>query len=107
MSWNLKENKSFLELLTQSHPLQQKALLVTATPSQIRSVCECILNALYGTIPIDHRDRSSLKPHRETLRALAEPSYPYTAKKKLLVQTGGGFLDRLIPLVLQAMTFLV
>ena len=106
MSINLQQNKSFLELLAYCHPLQQRALLVTATPSQIRSICECIMNTLYGTIPVDHRDMTLLRPHRKVMHTLTDPSHSYTSKKKLLIQTGGGFLDSLLPVVLQAMTFL-
>ena len=104
---NLRYDKSFLDLLNTTTPLQRKVLLVTATPSQIHSICECIVNVLYGTVPIDDRIRRSLGAHRSTLYALAEPTLPYADKKKLLVQEGGGFLSDLLPVILPALSLLI
>ena len=107
MSKILRENKAFLELLASTNPMQQRALLVTATPSQIHSICECVINMLYGTIPLDERVRRSMIPHRDYLYALADSTFPYADRKKLLVQKGGGFLDQLLPVILPALSFLI
>ena len=107
MSLNLVNDKPFLELLTATNPLQQKALLITATPSQIHSICECVINVLHGTVPLDDQVRRSLGSHREILYTLAEPTLPYADKKKLIVQKGGGFLDQLLPVILPALSFLI
>lgn len=107
MSLNLRQDKAFLELLASTNPFQQKALLITATPSQVHSICECIVNVLYGTIPLDSRDRSSLLSHKNALYTLAKPTLPYPEKKKLLVQEGGGVLDQLLPAILPALSFLI
>ena len=107
MSLHVQHDKPFLELLASSRPLQQKALLITATPSQIHSVCECVTNVLHGTVPLDDQVRRSLGSYRETLYTLAEPTLPYADKKKLLVQKGGGFLDQLLPSILPVLSFLL
>ena len=107
MPLNLQQDKPFLELLSTTTPLQQKALLVTATPSQIHSICECIINVLYGTVPLDDQTRRSLIRHQNTLYALAEPTLPYADKRKLLVQQGGGFVDQLLPVILPALSLLL
>ena len=107
MSLNLVNDKPFLEFLTATNPLQQKALLITATPSQIHSICECIINVLHGTVPLDDHVRRSLTSHQESLYALADSTIPYADKKKLLVQKGGGFLDQLLPVILPALSFLI
>ena len=107
MSLNLRQNKSFLELLTKSQPLQQRALLVTASPSQIRAICECIINVLHTTVPMNDQEKASLRPHLETFYNLADNGHPYAPKNKLLVQKGGGFLDQLLPIILPAIRLLL
>ena len=107
MSLNLRQNKHFLELLTKSQPLQQRALLVTASPSQIRAICECIINVLHATVPMNDQEKTSLRPHLETFYKLADNGYPYASKKKLMVQTGGGFLDQVLPILLPVLSFML
>ena len=107
MSLNLKQNKSFLEFLATSNPLQQKALLITSTPSQVHSICECIINVLYGIVPLDGEHHNAFKAHRKTLYTLADSVLPYADKKKLLVQEGGGFLNQLLPVILPALSLLI
>lgn len=107
MSLNLHQDKAFLELLDKTKPLQQRALLITATPSQIHTICECVINVLHGTVPLTTANRNALIPYRNILYTLAEPTIPYADKKRFLVQEGGGFIDQLLPVILPALRLLI
>ena len=48
----MKKHLHFLNMLSKRHAFQQRALLETAEPDQVRAICECIYNIMHGNIPI-------------------------------------------------------
>lgn len=93
---NIKQNYSFLHLLSRSSPGQKRALLRTANKGQITALCEICLNVLAGSVPCE---LNKLRKYRSALRKVARKSTKLAHKKKIFInQSGAGFL----PLILQA-----
>lgn len=97
---NLKKNHHFLHMLAKATPMQKRALLRTATNSQISSLCEICLNILAGHIPLNIK---RLKKFKDTIRKLSKRSISARKKKALLVNQSGGFLPALAPVILSAL----
>ena len=70
----------------------------------VRTIWECVLNVLKGTVPVSKPAKIKLLPHKKSLIALAEKSTPLDKEKKLLVQHGGNFLSFLLPPVLRVLS---
>ena len=104
MAQRLRKNHDFLKLLAKCTPAQRKAILKTADDALVRTICECVLNVLKGTVPVSKPAKKKLLPHKKSLIALAEKSTPLHKKKKLLVQHGGNFLSVLSPPVLRVLS---
>ena len=88
MVQRLRKNHDFLKLLVKCTPAQRKAILKVADDALVRTICECVLNVLKGTVPVSKPAKKKLLPHKKSLIALAEKSTPLDKKKKLLVQRG-------------------
>ena len=91
MAQRLRKNHDFLKLLVKCTPAQCKAILKVADDALVRTICECVLNVLKGTVPVSKPTKKKLLVHKKPLIALAEKSTPLEKKKKLLVQHGGNF----------------
>ena len=52
MSCCTQEHLDFLNMLSKTHPIQQRALLERAEPGQVRDIFECIYNIMHGNIPV-------------------------------------------------------
>ena len=107
MSCCVKKHLNFLCLLSKAHPRQQRALLETAEPDQIRAICEVVYNVLHGNIHIPDVIKEDLKPHKDKLRGIADKKVSYNSKKKILVQTGSGVWASLIPIAISAISGLI
>ena len=98
----MQKHLDFLNLLSKTHPIQQRALLETAEPDQVRAICECIYNIMHGNIPIPQGIKEELIPKKQVLRDLADTKVPYKRKKNLLLQSGGSILGALLPPAISA-----
>ena len=72
-----------MELLCISHPIQQKALLNSASHELIRFLCNCLENFTYpkGTL-------NELGPFKDDLADLADRSRSFRKKRKFLFSAG-------------------
>ena len=103
----LKNNKSFIRLLCETHSKEQRqALLDTATPGQIRAISELSLNLLHEHCgSIDKALRDKVTEHQEFFRKLATEERPFARKNNLLAnthqseinQTGAGIFSFILP----------
>lgn len=101
---NLKKNYHFLQMLAKATPDQKRALLRTASNSQVLSLCEICLNTLVGNIPVDIK---RLKKYKNIIRKLSKRSTSVRNKKALLLNQKGGFLPALAPVILSALAGIV
>jgi hypothetical protein len=79
------KHRTFVELFCISHPIQQQALLNSASQEQIRFLCNCLENFTYrkGTF-------NKLGPFKDDLADLADRSRSFRKKRKILVQRWSG-----------------
>jgi hypothetical protein len=91
-------NIGFIKKFKTAGEQQRKKYLTQAAPSEIHSLCECVLNVCNGNIPINKRALVRLKPYKETLRKISAGK----GTRKLLIQKGG-FLPLIASAVLPAL----
>ena len=97
MAQRRRKNHDFLKLLAKCTPAQRKAILKVAHDTLVRTICECFLNVLEGTVPVSKPAKKKLLLNKKSLIALAKKNIPLHKKKKLLVIHGGNFLSVLLP----------
>ncbi len=81
MSAKLKNNWSFIELITTTSNLQAQALLNTLSTSQIETVIEIILNLLHHNISLSPDIIKKLKRYKRFFRDLTAKSITLSKKK--------------------------
>ena len=69
----------------------QRAALFEADSKLVRSICECALKIIYGSVPLNQRQRSRLRKHAKLLRKLADSKCSLHSKKKIISQRGRDF----------------
>ena len=100
-----KKHAALLSALAHAGHAQRKALLRNADQGFVRCICEVALN---GSLPIKDAARKKLRKHACILRCLAKQCGSVGKKKKMLLQSGGGFLPALItPLLVELATRLL
>ena len=99
MSRQLNTHQHFLHLLKDSSGKQRKALVDSATNSQIDAICSCADNLLSQRIPLSPRARQRLRPYKSAIRVLADRSVSRQRKRRVLNQKGG-FIGALLSTVL-------
>jgi len=82
MSAQLKKEWCFIQLLTETNPTQQIALLKTLTDRQLAVICEIVLNTLKGYLYIPASAVEILKRHKTFLRYLTTKDGSQSKKKK-------------------------
>jgi hypothetical protein len=84
-SSNMK-HRPFVELLCISHPIQQQALLGSASHEQIRFLCNCLENFTYPKGSLNKPG-----PFKDDLADLADRSRSFRKKRKILISAGKWF----------------
>ena len=51
MVQRLRKNHNFLKPLVKCTPAQRKAIVMVADDALVRTICECVLNVLKGSVP--------------------------------------------------------
>ena len=98
MSSPLEEKFEKLRLLKESSPKVRKRILKDCNSSLLYCLCECALNVLKGTVPLEKAQKKRLGRFKHKLRKLASKKTRVKIKKRL-VQTGG-FIGALLTPVL-------
>jgi hypothetical protein len=88
-------------------PKFRKKLLQHADGELVKCICQCASKVLDGTIPITSGEKRKLKKYKRMLRMLRNNKKGLQVKKKIIVQSGGGFLLSLIPAVVGALAALI
>ena len=87
MALTIERNRPFLELLSTTKDKKQKqALLETATPGQLRALCECVLNICKGRIHFTPQQQKKILAHSQTLREIATCQIPLAEKRNNILQ---------------------
>ena len=88
MAGRLKKHADMLNVMGKNKPQVNKAIIQAADKDLIHCFCECALNVLKGSVPLNPSQKRKLTRHKQGLRMLAEPKVSLNKKKKNL-QTGG------------------
>ena len=99
MSRRVKKYKHHLKFLSVCEHKSCKRLLGNCDKELIKSICECALKVLHGSIPLQQKNKRKLAKHKNDLRNLASKVVSIQ-KKKQIVQKGRGFLPLLLGPVL-------
>ena len=99
----IHKRKSDLLYICCQTPKFRKKLLHHADPELVKCVGHCASNVLNGTLPITKMEKNKLKKYKRVLRRLKSSKN----KKRVIVQSGGGFLLGLIPAVVGALASLI
>ena len=107
MSRIVKNNRGFLQLLSDCPSKQRQFLLRTATPQQLHALLQVIYNVLTENIPVSEEVRAILRSHKDALLNLAQRNVPYKTKKRTLVQEGSGFIQELLTPAISSLGYLM
>ena len=98
-----QESRGFFKLLAKAKPAYRKKLLAGAPNQIIDILAKCAMNILQGHIILTRAQKEKLRPHKNTLRSLANKKAS-TRQKRIILQKGGLFgLDplKLVPTMLK------
>lgn len=105
MSGPLEEKYEKLRLLKETSPKVRKRILKDCNASLLYCLCECALNVLKGTVPLEKAQKTRLGRFKHKLRKLASKKTRVKIKKRI-VQTGG-FIGALLTPVLSFLASLI
>lgn len=91
-----------LDALAKARPAERKAMLRNSNFGLIKSIVECVENVLSGNVKLDKKRMVKLKKYKNQLRKIYTSGKKWTSKKKVIVQSGGGFLPALLIPVISA-----
>lgn len=83
---------------------QRKEVLNKAHPCMIQLICEMGLNILKENILLSEHQYERLKPYKRMLLRLCHPGKSLKQRKKILIKAIGGFLPKVLPAVLSAVS---
>ena len=91
MEWRMERQAPFLKsVLQEANQHKRQELLRMANADQINAIRELVINTLRGTVPCSRHTITLLKPHAQSLRAMAKPAHLVKRRRAILMaQTGG------------------
>ena len=92
----VRKHLDFLNLLSKTHPVQQRALLETAEPDQVGVISECIYNIVHGNIGIPKAMKEELTPRKQMLWDFANTKIPDKIRKSCYYKVVAPFSEVLL-----------
>lgn len=86
MSQRIRKNSIYLQLLLKTHKSQQKALLNSISPDQLKAISEIALNILHGGLPLSSSQKKRLTPYRKAIRLIGHKKSSQKSKKRTLIK---------------------
>lgn len=94
-----------LKLISKSK--KKSDILKNCSNDTIKSLCECVLNTIFGNVPLTKNQKNRLLPYKKSLRKLANKRVPLYKKRQLLIQRGDGILTVLLPAAISVISTLL
>ena len=90
MEWRMERQAPFLKsVLQEANQHKRQELLRTANEDQINAISELVMNTLRGTVPRSRHTITLLKPHAQSLGAMAKPANWVKRRRAIMMaQTG-------------------
>ena len=93
----LQKHSNILKVLATAKPTLQKAIINAGDKALVDTLCDCAQNILKGNVPLNSRQKTCLRRHRHSLRALTKRQS--VQKKKQILQKGGFLAGLLAPVL--------
>ena len=107
-SKNLKRCIPVLETLSTVKDAKKRKMLLRMFEDNLRrAIREISHNLLQGNITLNEEDKKRLTRFKKILRLLADPKTKKLRFRRIVSQTGRGFLPLLIPLIVSAVTAMI
>jgi len=104
MSQNLKACLPLLEAYPKLQPAKRKELVSLFERCIFRAIQEMAGNLIAGNIAMSDSDKKVLRRYKKALLALSNKKLSNTHARRIINQSGRGFLPALIPLVIAAIS---
>jgi len=104
MSENLKACLPLLEAYSKLQPVKRKQLVAVFERCIFRAIQEMAGNLIAGNIQMSDSNKKSLRRYKKPLIALSNKKLSHTQTRRIINQSGRGFLPALIPLVIAAIS---
>ena len=101
MSACVKRQGDLLKVLGSAKPPAVKALIKSASPELVRTLCECCHNVLKGNVNITSAQKRRLRRHKTSLRTLTRKKLSLKRRKQILQK--GGFIGALLSPILSVL----
>lgn len=105
MSPCTEQTLALLKLISKSK--RPKLYIKKCTKSEIKTLCECVLNVIRGNVSLTKSQKNHLSQHKQSLRKLADRKIPLYKKKKILIQNGEGFIPFILPAAISLISSLI
>ena len=79
-------------VLQEANQHKRQELLRMANADQINAISELVMNTIRGTVPRSRHTISFLKPHAQSLRAMAKTAYSVKRRHPIMMAQKGGNL---------------
>ena len=107
MSRRLRKSQGFLRILCKARPNHIPALIEGASDDILRTLQDCHLNILKGSVRLTPSEQKKLAHHKKTIKKIINKRSGLNTKRKLLVQKGGAFLGLLLRPILRELATLL
>jgi hypothetical protein len=104
MSENLKACLPLLEAYPKLQPAKRKQLVDIFERCIFRAIQEMAGNLIAGNILMPDSDKKVLRRYKKPLTALSNKKLSHAHSRRIINQSGRGFLPALIPLVIAAIS---
>ena len=97
MEWRMERQGLFWKsVLQEANQHKRQELLRMANTDQINAISELVMNTLRGKVPRSRHTITLLKPHAQSLRAMAKPAHSVKRRRaNMMAQTGGALWPEL------------
>ena len=93
MDWRMERQAPFLKsVLREADNNKRQELLRMANADQINAISELVMNTIRGTVPRSRHTITLLKPHAQSLRAMAKPAHSVKRRRAIMMSQKGGTL---------------
>ena len=87
MASTIADNMPFLQLIAVAGNRQQMEMLLdTMSASQMKAICETVLNVRFGNIPLSPKDIKRLTRHKEAIRSISDIKASSSTRRQLILR---------------------
>lgn len=80
----VKTQSNFLRLIISTPSVQQRALIKTILPSQMKAIVQIVYNTLIGNRIISAENKKKLKKHKVVIRRFVSKGLSFKQRKEIL-----------------------